>query len=441
MAVLHVSSTVVISSFHFLENKSGTSPPPVHGCLLEVGGRSWTHVPVTVHGCLLEVCGPSIRIDACLYHVHTTKDNPSSWHEASKGKCNEEESIQMPQEATVVTPPQKEIQQQWHPAPVRYWKGLPGPALCRECADTGIPLPPGGFRQRPSASGRLWRASRRRPATFFKAFQILSGGPIASDGGWPTGGWLPLCLRESHRRQTPRPFPDARGCASRCRPPPGPFPMPADAPSRRRPPPGPSPVPVAASPRGPFPMPADARPRLRPPLGPFPMPADARPAATRPRPFPLSRCPQTMRPCRSPPQGPFADAWTCLPTAAQPQGPFPMPADAPGDARQSRPDACQSRPEALPPARRHRERARGWASAGTRIHPGGGAFVFHRLYNNTYEHLRHCCIEYVRVWMHYLEDCHFFLDCTLGRQIRTSLVVKQLLSPNVLAPNIFVLVK
>jgi hypothetical protein len=148
MAVLHVSSTVVISSIHFLENKSGTSPPPVHGCLLEVGGRSWTHVPVTVHGCLLEVCGPSIRIDACLYHVHTTKDNPSSWHEASKGKCNEEESIQMPQEATVVTPPQKEIQQQWHP---RSSPLLEGSARPRSA--------PGVRRHRdPTASGR-------RPAT------------------------------------------------------------------------------------------------------------------------------------------------------------------------------------------------------------------------------------------------------------------------------------
>jgi hypothetical protein len=162
MAVLHVSSTVVISSFHFLENKSGTSPPPVHGCLLEVGGRSWTHVPVTVHGCLLEVCGPSIRIDACLYHVHTTKDNPSSRHEASKGKCNEEESIQMPQEATVVTPPQKEIQQQWHrplqsatgrvcPAPLCAGSAqTPGSHCLRAASGNGRP-PPGGFGVRPDA--------------------------------------------------------------------------------------------------------------------------------------------------------------------------------------------------------------------------------------------------------------------------------------------------
>jgi hypothetical protein len=244
--------------------------------------------------------------------------------------------------------------------------------------------------------------------------------------------------------------------------------------------------PTAARPRGPFPMLADARPAAARPRAlsrclRTHLPAAARPRALPPSPSPpahgvLSRCPRThvpasarpwgrsrcprmrvppppapgpfpfpdaRRPCvhaAAHPRGPLPMPATCIP-AARLQGPFPMPADAPGDARQSRPDACQSRPEALPPARRHRERARGWASAGTRIHPGGGAFVFHRLYNNTYEHLRHCCIEYVRVWMHYLEDCQLFLDCTLGRQIRTSLVVKQLLSPNVLAPNIFVLVK
>jgi hypothetical protein len=43
-------------------------------------------------------------------------------------------------------------------------------------------------------------------------------------------------------------------------------------------------------------------------------------------------------------------------------------------ARRGTADARQSRQEAspLPPARRHWERALGWALAGTRIRPGGG---------------------------------------------------------------------
>jgi hypothetical protein len=72
---------------------------------------------------------------------------------------------------------------QWHPAPVRYWKGLPGPALRRECADTGIPPPPGAVRQPLSVSGRLWRASsnhRQPPSGFGRPATGASGRPATA---------------------------------------------------------------------------------------------------------------------------------------------------------------------------------------------------------------------------------------------------------------------